>query len=124
MRDDQQLRDRTAADQVLLNDALEDRGIAFAVPGAVGIDDGNRPAFADPKTVHFRSQDAALLRQPQLSQPRLEKFPRHQPAMQIAALRLGLIAAEKDMSPRDRDADALRDQTLRLCRYQRGPIPY
>ena len=50
-----------SADQVLLDDALEDRRIAPAVPRALRIDDGDRPAFADAQAVRLRPQDAALL---------------------------------------------------------------
>ena len=59
---------------MFLDDALENRRIAVPVPGAFGIDDGNRSALANPKAVCFCPQDAALLRQPKLLQPALEKL--------------------------------------------------
>ena len=89
-----------------------DRRIAFAVPGAFGIDDRNRAALADAQAVGLGAQDAALLRQPELLQPPLQKVPGRQPAFLVAALRRGLIAAEKDVPPRDRDADRIGDLSL------------
>src|SRR5262245_32422045 len=38
---DERVSDRPAADEMLLNDPFENRRIAFAVPRAIGIDDGN-----------------------------------------------------------------------------------
>jgi len=40
--DDDVLRDRRSADEMLLHDPLEDRRIASPVPGSLGVDDGNR----------------------------------------------------------------------------------
>src|SRR5437764_14742146 len=100
---DQRVDDRTAADQVLLDDPLELRRIALAVPRAFGIDDCNRTAFADAQAVGFTAENSALVREAQLPQPRLQKFPRREPAGEVAALRLCLIAAEKDVPPRNRN---------------------
>src|SRR5713101_3205014 len=103
---------------MFLDDSLENRRIAVRVPGALGIDDGNRSALANPKAVCFCPQDAALLRQPTLLQPALEQLPRRQTAIFFAALRVGLIAAEKDVPPRHADPDAVRDRSLRLVSHQ------
>jgi len=108
----QAVRDDAPFDEMFLNDALEDRRIARAVPHAFRIDDGNRTAFADTQTIGFRAQDAALLRQLQLLQPPLEELPRGKAALLVAALRLCLIAAEKDVAPRDRNTDAGGDVAL------------
>ena len=83
-------------------------GSHCAVPGALGIDDGDRTAFADAKAVRLGAQDAALLGQPELLEAPLQKVPRREAAILVAAFRLRLIAAEKDVPPRDRHADALR----------------
>src|SRR5262245_43489594 len=101
---------------MLLDDSLEHRRIAGGVPRAFRIDDGDRSAFTDPQAVGLRAENAALLRQPELLQAPLEEVPRRQPALLLAALRVGLIAAEEDVAPRDRDADAVRDRALRLRR--------
>ena len=55
--------DDAAADEVFLDDPLEHRRIALAVPGAFRIDDGDRAAFADAQAVRLGAQDAALLGQ-------------------------------------------------------------
>jgi hypothetical protein len=102
---DQVSRDDPAADQVLLNDALEHRRITFAVPGAFRIDDRNRTAFANAQAVGLGAQDPAPVRQAELLQPPFQKVPRGQPAFLLAALRRRLIAAEKDVPPGNRDAD-------------------
>src|SRR5438046_1067803 len=112
MRDDQQLRDRTAADQVLLNDPLESRRIALTVPGALRVDDGDRATLADPQAIELAAQDPALLGQAELSQAPLEKFPGGEPTLAVAALWLGLVAAEKDVPSADQDPDACRDSVF------------
>src|SRR5262245_60708365 len=99
---------------MLLDDLLEHRWIALTVPGTLGIDDGNRSAFANAQAVGFRAQNPALLRQPQLLEPVLEEIPRRLPTLLVTALRFRLIAAEKDMPSRHGDADMCRDGALRL----------
>ena len=105
MRLDQVGGDDAAGNQVVLDDALEDRRITFAVPGAFRIDDRNRTALANAQTVGLGAQDAPLVRQAELLQPPFQKVPRGQPAFLLAALRRRLIAAEKDVALRDRDAN-------------------
>src|SRR4051812_27500057 len=119
---DQRVFDDPAADQVLLDDPFENRRIAPGVPRAFGIDDRDRTAFADPEAVRFAAQDAALLRQAERLQARLEVVPRGQSAFLVAALRLRLIAAEKDVAPRDADTDALRNRALFFKTHQRSAI--
>src|SRR5258708_32453586 len=105
-----------AADQVFLDDPLEDRRIALRVPRALGIDDGDGAAFADAKTVRFRPQRAALLGEPEFLEPALEKLPCRQAAIFLAAFPVRLIAAEKDVTPFRADANALRAHALRVRR--------
>src|SRR6185295_12019650 len=95
------------ADQMFLHDPLEDRRIALAVPRALRIDDGNRSAFADPQAVGLGAENAAVLGQPQLFEARLQELPCDKAAMQVAALWLGLIAAQKNVAPRDGNTDTL-----------------
>src|SRR5436305_399299 len=97
----QRLVNQPAGNQMLLNDALEDRGVAPGVPRALRIDHRDRSAFANPKTVSLRAKDAALLRQAQLSQAALQKVPRRKAALLIAAFRVRLIAAQKNVAARD-----------------------
>src|SRR4051794_27736870 len=105
MRHDQRVAHRLATDQVLLDDPLEDRRIALAVPRAFRIHDGNRTAFTDAQAIGLGAQDAALFGEPELLKARFQKLPRDEAAMQVAALRLGLIAAEKDVAPGNRNSD-------------------
>ena len=107
MLDDDRVADRSAADQMFLDDPLEDRRIALAVPGAFRIDNGNRSAFANPQAVGLGAENAPLLGKPQLFEARLQKLPCDQAAVQVAALRLGLIAAKQDVTPRDGNTNAL-----------------
>ena len=65
----QKILDDSAGNQMFLDDPLEHRRIAVPVPGALGIDDRDRAAFADAQAVRLGAQDAALLGQAQLLQP-------------------------------------------------------
>src|SRR5262252_704252 len=105
---------------MLLDDPLEDRRIAARVPRALRVDDGDRSALADAEAIRFRAQDAALLRQPELLEAPFEELPRREAAFLLAALRIRLVAAEKDVPPRARDADRLRDRALRVSRHRRS----
>src|SRR2546425_7648064 len=98
---------------MLLDDSLEHGRIALAVPRALGVNDGHRPSFANAETVGFRSQDASLLGQAQLLQAALQKVPRDQASILLAAFRVSLIAAEKDVTTRDAHADTVGDLFLR-----------
>ena len=109
------------ADEMFLDDALDRGRIAVSVPGAFRIDDRDGPAFADAQAVRFRAQDAALLRQSQLLQSPFEKIPRVDAAIFLAAFRIGLIAAEKNVPTGDRHADRVGDLLLARERCH-GPI--
>ena len=110
---DHEVCDRLSADEVLLDDALEDGRIAVPVPRALRVDDRDRAAFADAQAVRLRPQNAALLREAELLQPALQVIPRREAALLVAALRLGLIAAEEDVAPAHGDAEAFGDLLLR-----------
>src|SRR5262245_10426178 len=112
-----ELANRLAANEMLLDDPLEDRRIAGGVPQPFRIDHGNGSAFADTQAVRFGAEDAALLRQAELLQPALEELPRREAAILVAALRVGLIAAEENVTLCDRDADAHRDGVLRILTH-------
>src|SRR5262249_43832841 len=75
MLEDQVILDDPAVDQVFLDDSLENRRVALAIPGAFGIDDGDRPSLADSQTVRLRPQDAAAVRQAKLLQPLFQIVP-------------------------------------------------
>src|SRR5688572_25146547 len=99
---------------MLLDDPLERRRIALAIPRAFGIDDSNRTAFADAQAVRLAAQNPALLRQSELLQALLQVVPGCDATLHVAALRLGLFSAEKNMTPGDGDADGDRDFLLRV----------
>src|SRR4051812_22964063 len=103
---------------MFLDDPLEDRRVALPVPGTLGIDDGDRPAFADAQAVRLRAKHAALLRQAECLQARLQIVPRREAAILVAAFRLRLIAAEKDVPPGGGNADAVRNRPLRIEHQQ------
>ena len=96
-----------SADQVLLDDGLEHRRVALAVPGAFRIHDRNRTALTDPKAVGLGAENAAPLLQAEFLQAPFEEIPGRQPTFLLAAFRVGLIAAEKDVAARLGDADRL-----------------
>jgi hypothetical protein len=52
---------RLAADQMLLDDALQNGRVAGAVPCALGIDNRDRATLANTETVGLCSKDAALI---------------------------------------------------------------
>ena len=108
-------------DQMLLDDALEHRRIARAVPSPFRIHNSDRAAFADPQAIGFRAEDAARLGQPKLFEPLLQKFPRLDRSLAIAAFRVGLIGAQKDMAARvrhaDRSGEILQALTVRRLAY-------
>src|SRR2546428_7798564 len=114
MRRDEELLDDATADQMFIDDSPEHRRIAAAVPRALGINDCDRTAFADSQAVRLRAKDAALLRQAKLPQAVLEELPRREATIFLTAFRLGLIAAEKDVPPRDRHADRRCGGPLRI----------
>ena len=86
-------------------------GSHCAVPRALGIDDRNRAAFADAEAIGLGAQDAALLGQAELLQAALQELPRREAAILVAAFRLGLIAAEKDV-PAATEPRCTRDRAL------------
>src|SRR4029079_3207818 len=101
MPGDEELAHDLSLEEVLLDDPFEHRRIAFPVPRALGIDDRNRPAFADPQAVGLRAEDAALIGEPQFLEAALQIVPGREPARLVATLRRGLIAAEEDVAPGD-----------------------
>ena len=109
MRQNQAVLDDAAADEMLLDDSLEDGRIALPVPGALRIHDRDRTAFADPEAIGLRPQDPAPLGQTELLQPCLQVFPGCDAAILVAAFRLGLLAAEKNVPARHGHADGFRD---------------
>src|ERR1051326_1333293 len=120
-RDDVFVHD-TSADEMFLDDPFENGRIASGVPRALGIDDRDRSAFADAQAVRLRPQDAALLRQSELFEPPFQKIPCRKSALLLAAFRVRLIAAEKDVAPRNRHADRVRDGALRFGVHQRAAL--
>src|SRR5690606_15686121 len=75
VRGDHVLGDGASADQVLLDDPFEHGGRAGAVPGALGVHDGDRPGLADLKTVRLGAIDPAPPDELQLLQALLQELP-------------------------------------------------
>ena len=60
------LADRAAADEVLLDDPLEDLGRAAAVPGPLRVHDSDRTVSTHLQTVRLRAVDPAAAHEAQL----------------------------------------------------------
>jgi hypothetical protein len=112
MRLDQMLGHHAAGDQMLLNNPFEHWGIALAVPHAFRVHDRNRTTLADAEAVGFGAKDAALFGELQLFETPLQKIPCGKATLLVAAFGFRLIAAQKDVAPRDRYTDAGRDFSL------------
>src|SRR5688572_22951033 len=121
MRGDEQIGDDAAADQVFLDDALEGRRIAFTVPGALRVDERDRPALADAQAIRLGAQNASLVRQTELRQAFLQKLPRGDTAFPVAALRRRLFGAKKNVSAGDGHADRVGDFELGVSHCQVRP---
>jgi hypothetical protein len=89
--------DDPPADQVFLDNSLERRRIRVAIPDALRIDQRNRSALAHAKAVGARAVDA--VEQPQFAQASFEIIPGFDSFLARAALGLGLIGAQKDVTP-------------------------
>ena len=87
-------------------------GLQSSVPDTFRVDNGNRSAFADAKAVCLRPQDPALFRQLQFLEAPLQVVPRRKAVLPVTAFRVGLIATQKNMTPRHRDPDGGRDFAL------------
>ena len=120
-RDERVLLDGPPADEVLLDDPLEDGRVARAVPHSLGIDDGDGAAGADPQAVRLVPLHAAARREAELLQARLQVGPRGVRALPLGALRLRLVAAQEDVPPRLGNSDASRD--LRELLRRLVPVP-
>src|SRR5438876_9652476 len=101
--------DNSAADEMFPDDPLENRRIAVPVPGAFGIDDGNRPALADAQAVCFGPENAAPLGEPELVQPQLQKRPRGKAGVLLTTLRARLIAGQEDVRSSGTVVDSMGD---------------
>jgi hypothetical protein len=99
---------RPAADEMFLDDALEDWRIALAIPRAFRVDDGDGAGLADAEAVRLRAEHA-VVRQPKLDETPLQIIPGHDRSLAIAAFRLGLVAAEEDVAPGDAEPQLLDD---------------
>ena len=98
MLSDHMFGDRPAVNQMLLDDPLEHRRVAGAVPHAVGVDDGDRSTFADAEAIGLRPQNPSLFRELELFQPRLQVVPGGETTLLVAALRGGLVGAQEDVA--------------------------
>lgn len=96
-----------ATDDVLGDDPIEDVGRASVVPDAVGIDHRDGAIGADPQTISLCAQYAPGLGETEFAQPGLEELPRLEGGFAIAALGLGLVAAQEDVTAGAGDAHRL-----------------
>src|SRR6185369_2413261 len=90
---------------------------ATRVPRPFRIDDGDRPLLAEPKAIGLRPRDPAPFGELQFGEPLLEVFPGGEPDLFLAALRLRLIAAEKDVPPCGRQSELRRDLLEALAAF-------
>ena len=107
------LGNQPSADQMFLNDALQHGWVTPTIPCPLRIDDRDRSPFADPKAVRLGPKHTALLAQTELLQTSLQKLPRREALLFVAALRRGLIATEEDMATGGWDANRGGDLVLR-----------
>jgi hypothetical protein len=103
------------ADEMFLNDAFEHRRITVAVPSPFRVHDRNRTTLADAEAVGFGAKDAAPLRELQLFEATLQKIPRRDAPLLVAAFGFGLIAAKKNVAPGNRHTNAGRDLSLGIA---------
>src|SRR5688500_14152880 len=113
-RENEVILDHAAGDEVLLDDALEHALVAPAVPRALGVNHGDRPALADAEAIRLRARYAAALREAELLEAALEVLPRREAPLLVAALGLALVAAEQHVPLRLREAQRFGDAALPL----------
>src|SRR5262245_39698407 len=100
---EREVRDRTAVQQMLLDDPLDVFRRCVPVPGAFRVHDHDRPLAADPQAIRARAQDAAdRLRQAYLAQALLEVLPG---GLADFLRRAVAVGAEEDVAGRAREAD-------------------
>jgi len=109
MKREEMLLDNASADQVLLDDPLQDLRTARMIPRSFGIHDCDGSLRADPQAVGFRSEHTALPAQAQFIQTALEILPGSKAIFARTAFGLRLIAAKEDMPLRLWNADRLHD---------------
>ena len=91
--------DDLAVDEVFLDDALEDFRRAGVVPGALGIDDRDGAACANAEAVGLGAVHFGLeANKAEFLEPRFQERPRFETGLLGAALRLGLVGAEKNVA--------------------------
>src|SRR5579863_108666 len=91
--------DGPASDQVLLNDALDDVRGDRVIPGAFGIDNGDRAVLADPQAIGFGAVNAGTaVHQVQLRQSLLEIVPGSQAVFARRTVGIGLIGTKENMA--------------------------
>ena len=104
------LLDGLPADQVLLYNSLDDFRRGRAIPGSIGVDDGDGTLLADAQAIRLGAVDTVGTGQEaQLRQAALQIFPRFETHFFGGALGLGLVAAQQDVAADVADLQALRD---------------
>ena len=85
---------------MLLDDALQNLRSARMIPNPFRINDRDRPKCTNAKTIRFRAKNRRLvtLGKLQFFKPILQVFPRFYALFLRAALGLGLVGAEEDVT--------------------------
>lgn len=96
--DDQMILYGCAADEVLLDDLFEHRGIAVRVPGSFGVDNRDGATRANPQTIRFGAEDPSLPGESQFVESAFQIIPSLQRTLFVATLRFGLVTTEKDVA--------------------------
>ena len=106
MGEKSEFRDRSAPDQVFLDDPLEDGGRAGPVPDALGIDHGDGPLGANLQAIGLGSGHPGVgAGETEFTKTAFEEFPRLQSTGVLTAFRLGLVGAEQDVARDRRKSD-------------------
>ena len=88
------------ADQVLLDDALQNFRRAGVIPDAFGINDRDGPAHTDAQAVGLGAIHQRLgAGEIQFLEPPFQKFPRGQTGFARTAFRFGRVGAKKNVAP-------------------------
>ena len=97
---DEMFADHLAADQMLLNNPFQYGRVTAGVPGSFGVYDCHGATETDSETVGLRAKHAPAPTQAQFTQTLFEVIPGEERPFTFAALGLGLIATEKNVTLR------------------------
>ncbi len=99
-----------AIDQMLLDNDFEHLGGAGVVPDTFGVDYGYGAVLTYSQAIDFAAVDISLVRQSQFAKSFFQEFPGLQTCFLLAAFRVGLVGAQKDVTFYVRDSAFLRNR--------------